>query len=84
VLPCWPFGWCDRLELRFTPPSHAAEGHGDSHGHEEGEEKHDEGKEEQHGHGHEDEHGHGGGKEEGEHAEGCNPLKCRTDRGSGH
>ena len=27
-------------------PSHAAEGHGDSHAHEEGEEKHDEGKEE--------------------------------------
>jgi len=62
----------------FTPPSHAAEGHGDEHGHEEGEEKHDEGKEEQHGHGHEeakseakdDGHGHEAeGGEEGEHAE---------------
>lgn len=46
-------------------PSLAAEGHGDDHAHQEGEEKHDDGKEEQHGHGHEDEHGHGGGKEEG-------------------
>lgn len=62
----------------FTPPSHAAEGHGDEHGHSEGEEKHDEGKEEQHGHDHEetkseakdDGHGHGAeGGEEGEHAE---------------
>jgi membrane fusion protein, heavy metal efflux system len=60
----------------FTPPGHAAEGHGDSHGHEEGEEKHDEGKEEQHGHGHEEakDDGHGHGGEEGEHAEGVIAL----------
>ncbi len=56
-------------------PIQAAESHGDSHGHQEGEEKHDEGKEEQHGHGHEDEHGHGQG-EEGEHAEGVIPLSA--------
>ncbi len=64
-------------------PSLAAEGHGDSHGHEEGEEKHDEGKEEQHGHGHEDEHGHGGGKEEGEHAEGVIPLSAEQIAAAG-
>ena len=63
-------------------PSHAAEGHGDSHGHEEGEEKHDEGKEEQHGHGHEDEHGHGGG-EEGEHAEGVIGLSAEQITAAG-
>ncbi len=50
----------------FTPPSYAAEEHGDSHGHEEGEESHDKGTE-KHGHAHEDDgHGHGG---EGGHAE---------------
>lgn len=64
-------------------PSLAAEGHGDSHGHEEGEEKHDEGKEEKHGHGHEDEHGHGGGKEEGEHAEGVIPLSAEQIAAAG-
>lgn len=63
-------------------PSHAAEGHGDSHAHEEGEEKHDEGKEEQHGHGHEDEHGHGGG-EEGEHAEGVIALSAEQVAAAG-
>ncbi|HBR68079.1 MAG TPA: efflux RND transporter periplasmic adaptor subunit [Rhodospirillaceae bacterium] len=67
----------------FTPPSHAAEGHGDSHGHEEGEEKHDEGKEEQHGHGHEDEHGHGGGEAEGEHAEGIIALNAEQIAAAG-
>jgi cobalt-zinc-cadmium efflux system membrane fusion protein len=49
----------------FVPPSHAAEEHGDEHGHEEGEAKHDEGKEEQHGHGHEE----AGHEEGGEHGE---------------
>lgn len=70
----------------FTPPSHAAEGHGDDHGHAEGEEKHDEGKEEQHGHGHEevkdDGHGHGGG-EEGEHAEGGIALSAEQITAAG-
>ncbi len=63
--------------------SMAAEGHGDAHGHEEGEEKHDEGKAEQHGHGHEDEHGHNGGKEEGEHAEGVIPLSAEQVAAAG-
>ncbi len=67
-------------------PSHAAEGHGDSHGHEEGEEKHDDGKEEQHGHGHEeakdDGHGHGGGGE-GEHAEGVIALSAEQITAAG-
>ncbi|MBN8521629.1 MAG: efflux RND transporter periplasmic adaptor subunit [Alphaproteobacteria bacterium] len=60
----------------IVSPTQAAEGHGDSHGHEEGEEKHDEGKEEQHGHGHEEakDDGHGHGGEEGEHAEGVIAL----------
>lgn len=59
-------------------PSHAAEGHGDNHGH-------DEGKEEQHGHGHEDEHGHGhgGGEEEGEHAEGIIALSAEQITAAG-
>ncbi|MBK9562670.1 MAG: efflux transporter periplasmic adaptor subunit, partial [Micavibrio sp.] len=55
------------------PPSHAAEEHGDEHGHEEGEAKHDEGKEEQHGHGHEEggeeSHEEAGHEEGGEHGE---------------
>ena len=46
-------------------PSYAETGHGDEHGHQDGEAKHDEGKEEQHGHGHEKEHS----QEDGEHAE---------------
>ena len=66
----------------YVAPSHAAEGHGDNHGHEEGEEKHDEGKEEQHGHGHEDEHGHGG-SEEGEHAEGVIALSAEQIAAAG-
>lgn len=53
----------------FASPSHAAEEHGDAHGHEESEEKHDEGKGEQHGNGHEEngeeEHGEEGHGEEG-------------------
>jgi len=49
----------------FIAPSHAAEEHGDSHGHEETEASHDEG-EEKHGHGHEE----GGHKEEAGHEEG--------------
>lgn len=58
----------------FTPLSHAAEEHGDSHDHAEGEASHDKG-EEKHGHGHEEsgeEHGEEGGEhaESGEHAEG--------------
>lgn len=76
----------------FTPPSHAAEGHGDEHGHTEGEEKHDEGKEEQHGHGHEesktetedDGHGHGAeGGEEAEHAEGVISLSAEQITAAG-
>lgn len=66
----------------FTPPSHAAEEHGDSHGHEEGEEGHDKKGEEKHGHGHEDEHGHGGG-EEGEHAEGVIALSAEQVTAAG-
>lgn len=64
------------FSLKYVmPPSHAATEHGDSHGHVEGEEAHDEGKEETHGHGHESEGGaeeseghgdeHGGSGEEG-------------------
>jgi cobalt-zinc-cadmium efflux system membrane fusion protein len=49
------------------PPTYAAE-HGDDHGHEEGEEKHDD-NEKKHGHEHEDKHGH-----EGEHEEGSLSL----------
>jgi cobalt-zinc-cadmium efflux system membrane fusion protein len=63
-------------------PTQAAEGHGDSHAHQEGEEKHDEGKEEQHGHGHEDGHGHGG-EEKGEHAEGVIPLNAEQIAAAG-
>lgn len=63
-------------------PTQAAESHGDSHGHQEGEEKHDEGKEEKHGHGHEDEHGHGE-SEEGEHAEGVIPLSAEQIAAAG-
>jgi cobalt-zinc-cadmium efflux system membrane fusion protein len=63
-------------------PTQAAESHGDSHGHQEGEEKHDEGKEEKHGHGHEDEHGHGE-SEEGEHAEGVIPLNAEQIAAAG-
>ena len=75
----------------FVAPGHAAEGHGDSHGHEDGEEKHDEGKEEQHGHGHEDskkkakddDHGHDGVAEEGEHAEGVIALNAEQIMAAG-
>ena len=54
----------------FIKTSHAAEEHGDSHGHEESEASHDEG-EEKHGHGHEEEEGHEeeAGHEEGGHEE---------------
>lgn len=48
------------------PPSQAETAHGDGHGHQPAEEKHDEGKEEQHGHGHEEGHESAEG---GEHAE---------------
>ena len=64
----------------FLPlPSHAADEHGHDHGHEENEEKHDDGKEEQHGHGHEDEHGHGGE----EHAEGVIALSAEQITAAG-
>ncbi len=65
----------------YVAPSYAAEKHGNNHGHEESEEKHDEGKEEQHGHGHEDEHG--GGEEEGEHAEGVIALSAEQIAAAG-
>lgn len=64
---------------KFYPSqSYAAEEHGDGHGHEENEEKHDAGKKEQHGHGHggeDDGHGHGAGGGE-EHAEGMINLNA--------
>lgn len=59
----------------ISTPSYAA----DEHGHEENEDKHDDGKEEQHGHGHEDEHGHGGE----EHAEGMIALSAEQITAAG-
>ena len=77
-------GLCGAFAWNYSAaPSHAAEGHGDNHGHEEGEEKHDESKEEKHGHGHEDEHGHGGGEAEGEHAEGIIALSAEQITAAG-
>lgn len=69
----------------FIPASHAAEEHGDAHGHAEGEESHDKG-EEKHGHGHDEaageKHGEEGHGEEG-HDESGHAEEGKSEEGHG-